>query len=110
MKTDNISEGKTIAVIGYLTIIGSLIAIFMNHEKRNLFASFHIRQALGIFVSFHILSYFIGYFDSWTATQIYWCIFFILWLYGFIVLLQNKVSTIPLVGTIFQKIFKNIGS
>ena len=106
---DNIQEGKSAAIVGYVTIIGTLIAIFMNNEKKNSFAAFHIRQALGIFLSFHALGYFIGYFDSWTATRIFWLFFFILWLYGFIIVLKRVMKPLPLVGDFFQKLFKNIG-
>ena len=46
-------KGKTAALVAYMTIIGSVIAIFMNQEEnRSEFASFHIRQALGLFISF----------------------------------------------------------
>jgi len=41
-------EGKAIAIIAYITIIGLIIAFVMNAEKKNEFASYHIRQSLGI--------------------------------------------------------------
>ena len=33
-------EGKTPAIVAYLTIIGTIIAYFMNNENKNPFASF----------------------------------------------------------------------
>lgn len=50
---NTIIKGKQTAIISYLTLVGSVIAIFMNQdENRSNFASFHIRQALGIFSTF----------------------------------------------------------
>ena len=51
MKT-TIEEGKTAAITSYILIIGVLIAMSMNGEKKNTFASFHIRQALGLSITF----------------------------------------------------------
>ena len=76
-------NGKNIAIVSYLTIIGAIIAIFMNSEKKDSFAAFHIRQALGIFVSFFLIGYFIGYFDSWMISSAFYVFYFILWIYGF---------------------------
>jgi uncharacterized membrane protein len=104
----NTSEGKNIAIISYLTIIGAIIAIFMNLEKKNTFAAFHIRQALGIFISFFLIGYFIGYFDSWMISSAFYIFYFILWVYGFLGVLQGQQNLIPLLGEQFQKIFKNI--
>jgi uncharacterized membrane protein len=101
-------EGKNIAVISYFTIIGAVIAIFMNNDKKDNFASFHIRQALGIFLSFFLIGYFIGYFDSWTISSAFYLFYFILWIYGFIGALQGEMKLIPLLGEQFQKIFKNV--
>src|SRR5699024_490588 len=43
-----IERNKTIAILAYITFIGWVIAVVMNHEKKEPFASFHIRQMLGI--------------------------------------------------------------
>lgn len=101
-------QDKKIAVIAYLTIIGSIIAMIMNSEKKYPFASFHNRQALGIFLLFFALGYPIGYFDSWAVTMGFYLCFFILWIYGFLGALQYEQREIPLVGKLFQKLFKGI--
>ena len=103
-----IEEGKQVAIISYVTIIGTVIAIFMNNEKKNPFASFHIRQALGINITYFALGYFIGYFDSWMVSAAYWTFIFILWLYGFLGALNGEQKIVPLVGEWYQKIFQSI--
>jgi len=107
METNNDHEKNT-AIIAYLTIIGSVIAIFMNNENKSSFASFHIRQALGIFVTFFLLGYLIGYFDSWMVSSSFYICFFILWIYGFISALNKEEKEIPLLGAFFQKFFKSL--
>ena len=95
------------AVIAYITLIGTVIAIFMNQEENKTeFASFHIRQTLGIFISFFLFGYFVGYADSWTATSAFYIFYFILWIYGFLNALQGQTKELPIVGAFFQKIFK----
>ncbi|UOB17362.1 DUF4870 domain-containing protein [Abyssalbus ytuae] len=105
MENLTVKEGKTAAIISYLTIIGAIIAVFMNQEKQNTFARFHIRQAFGIHVAFWLLGYFIGMFNSWLVTSGFWIFFFVLWIYGFLGALQERKTIMPLLGESFQKWF-----
>lgn len=104
---NEIEQGKQTAIISYLTIIGTIIAIFMNNETKNNFASFHIRQALGIFIMFFLLGYPIGYFDNWMVTSSFWLFIFILWLFGFLNVLNGEQKPVPFLGEFFQKLFKS---
>ena len=45
---NNISEGKTIAIISYFGLIGLVIALFMSKEKKSEFILFHLKQAAGV--------------------------------------------------------------
>jgi uncharacterized membrane protein len=99
---------KQTAIIAYLTLIGTVIAIFMNSENKNSFASFHIRQALGIFLTFFALGYPIGYFDSWMVSSAFYIFFFILWIYGFMGALNGEQKEVPLVGGFYQQLFKSL--
>lgn len=106
---DNTTEqGKTNAIISYLTIIGCIIAIVMNSEHKNPFASFHIRQALGLQLLFFALGYPVGTFDSWMVSSAFYLFFFILWIYGFLGAVSGRMNEVPLVGPLFQKIFKSL--
>ena len=53
-----LSDGKNVAIIAHITLIGWIIAIVMNNgEKKSEFASFYIRQMLGLMICSLILSF-----------------------------------------------------
>ena len=64
MEKDMIKEGKTAAIISYILIVGPLISLSMNSENKNKYAAFHIRQGLGLTLSFIILGVSISYFEN----------------------------------------------
>ena len=99
---------KVNAMISHFTIIGTIVAIIMNNEKKNEFVSFYTRQTLGLFLCFHLGGYFVGYFDSWLATNAYWLFFAVLWVISFSGLLRNEMKLVPVVGEQFQKWFKSL--
>ena len=109
MNENTIQTGKTLAFVSYLTLIGTLIAFFMNQEKKNAFTSFHVRQALGLWLLELVLGYFVGGFDSWMVTISFWIFFGVLFIYGMIGALTGKLNFVPFVGPIFQKLFTSIG-
>ncbi len=113
MENKTVEEGKTIAIISYLTLIGLIIAFVMNNDKKNDFASFHIRQSLGIFVIsiiifvfFFILAFIV--YIPFLSTIVNLCIV-VLWVLGFIGAIQGEKKLIPVIGEHFQKWFKNVG-
>ena len=110
MENQDIADGKNIAVISYLTLFGTIIAFFLNNDKKNKFASFHIRQALGLWLTFFVLGYVISAFDSWLITFCFWMFFGVLFIYGFINAVAGKPQTVPLIGDFIQKLFASIGN
>lgn len=108
MKT-TIEEGKSIAITSYILIIGVLIAMSMNSEEKNSFASFHIRQALGLSLTFISFGAIISNFDSFLITFPMWICISVLWTYGIFSAINGQTKPIPLVGGLFQKWFRSIG-
>lgn len=106
---NSIEEGKPIAITSYILIIGVLIAMSMNSENKNSFASFHIRQALGLSITFISFALIISPFDSFYITFPMWICVSILWTYGIFSAIQGQTRPMPLVGNLFQKCFKSIG-
>ncbi len=109
MYNQSVSEGKTMAIISYITIIGTLIAFIMNQNKRNYFAAFHIRQALGIFLTGLVVNFLQRYIDyNWLDVVLSLGVF-VLWIVGLIAAIQGEEKTVPLLGDQFQEWFRNIG-
>ena len=102
-------EGKTIAIIAYLTIIGLIIAFVMNSEKKNEFASYHIKQSLGVGLTGLALS-FINIIPilGWIISILGFFVIVFMWLMGVINALNLKEKPVPLLGEKYIEWFKNI--
>lgn len=105
---NTVSEGKTAAITSYMLIVGVLIAISMNSESKNPFASFHIRQALGLTVTFLSLGLIVSNFDNLMISAAMWVFVSVLWTYGFITAIKGETKPLPLLGNWFQKVFQFI--
>lgn len=104
-----IEDGKTIAIVSYLTLIGLVAALIMNGNKKNTFAAYHIRQSLGLMLTAFAISLvnvipIIG--------QIVWLIGFLALLYLWIVGLMNAVNgkekPLPFLGDYYSEWFKTV--
>lgn len=109
MTKETIEEGKTIALISYIWLFGVIIAFYMNNEKKNEFAYFHIRQSLGLWLTYMMFAYMVGYFDSWMLSLPFWIFFGVLFIYSFVTAAAGKAYPIPFVGNFYQKIFAGLG-
>jgi hypothetical protein len=78
---NSVEEGKIAAITSYVLVVGVFIAMSMNSESKNSFASFHIRQALGISLTFISLGLIISNFDSLMISAPMWISVSVLWSY-----------------------------
>lgn len=92
-------NGKTIAIVSYITIIGWVIALVLNSSEKNSFASFHIRQALGLNLLWMVLSI-IPFFG--------WMIGLALVVMGLLTAIGDRMVPVPFVGVYFQDWFKTL--
>ncbi|WP_424493557.1 DUF4870 domain-containing protein [Salinimicrobium sp. GXAS 041] len=102
------NQGKPAAIVAYLTIIGTIIAYFMNNDDKNPFASFHIRQGLGIHITFYVIGMLVSMFDSWWISFPFYIFILILVGYGIVSAIQGEYNKVPLLGDKFQKWFNTI--
>ncbi|WP_299216479.1 hypothetical protein [uncultured Aquimarina sp.] len=105
MESDYAKQGKTAAIVSYITIIGTIIAFFMNQDDKNTFASFHIRQALGLWIMFYLLTAFSGMFNSFFINISFWIFSIVLIVYGLILASREEQKAVPIVGAYFQEWF-----
>ena len=109
METKTIEEGKTTAIVAYLTIIGLIIAFVLNNEKNNEFAKFHIRQSLGIMLTGLALGM-IGIIPilGWIISIAGFIFVVFLWISGLLNALNGKESAVPVMGEYYKKWFAGI--
>lgn len=105
---NSVEGGKTSAITAYILIIGVVIAMSMNSDDKNKFASFHIRQALGLSLTFISLGLIISNFDNVMIAIPMWIFVSVLWGYGIFSAINGETKPLPLLGNYFQKWFKSI--
>ena len=105
---NTIETGKTAAITSYILGIGVFIAMSMNSEDKSAFASFHIRQGLGITLTFISLGLIISHFDSLMISAPMWIFVLVLWSYGITSAIKGETRPVPLLGTFFQKWLSSI--
>jgi len=105
MTAKEIKEGKIAAITAYITIVGALIAMFMNSEPKNAYARFHTRQAFGLHLGFLGCALFLSAWFSIYAWFALYIFYFVMWLYGFLGAISGKLNPLPVLSPYFQKWF-----
>lgn len=105
----NGTTDKTMGIVAYLTVFGLIAAMVMNKEPKNAFASYHIRQSLGLCVT-GIGLFVIGLVPliGWLISIVGTIFIVILWLLGFINALNGHEKPVPLLGEKYSEWFKNV--
>lgn len=98
-----LSDGKNVAIIAHITLIGLIIAFIMNGgEKRTEFASFYLRQLIGITLLGFVLTIIP------VVNLIGWILPMAMWVVSIIGALGGKTKPVFLLGEKFQEWFKSI--
>lgn len=111
-------QGKTVAILSYITLIGFIIAIVMHNDERNKseLGAFHLRQSVGIFCTWFclmiaqfifVLIPFLGWLIN-VALTISMVVLFVFWILGLISAINQEKKEVPFVGTFYQDLFKGI--
>jgi len=96
-----LNEAKNTAIIAHITLIGWIIALVMNSNKKTEFGSFYIRQMLGfVILSFVGLIPIIGWIFS--------LVLFAAWIMSLISATSGTMKPSFLLGNQFQEWFKSI--
>lgn len=102
-------EGKTTAIIAYMTIIGLVIAFVMNNDKKDAFAAYHIRQSLGLAATGLGLGI-VGMIPilGWIINILGIFVLLYMWVMGLMNALNEREKPVPLLGDKYVSWFKNI--
>lgn len=103
MDQNTIEEGKTMAIIAYITLIGTLVAYLMNNGKKNAFAKFHIGQALRAWLTGIVVTIAANILVGMTGMGFLSYLSYtglVLAIIGLVNAMNGEVKKIPLVGDI----------
>jgi len=104
------TEDKTAAILSYLTLIGFIVAIVLNSNKKTKIGAFHLRQALGLILTWigivfcDIILVFIPIL-GWLAILALWLSMITLLIMGVITAAKGEMKPLPVVGPLYQKWF-----
>lgn len=103
------SEGKNIAVISYITIIGLIIAYVMNNDKKDALAAYHIKQSLGLAATGLALGI-VGMIPilGWIINILGIIVLLYMWVMGLMNAINEKESPVPFLGEKYKEWLKNI--
>ncbi len=99
-------EAKTRAIIAHITPIGWIVAVVQNSNDKKEFASFYIRQLLGL-----ILISIAGSILSTVIPFVGWIVHvgvLVIWILSLIGAINGKKELTPAIGEMFQDWFKGM--
>lgn len=111
-------QGKTVAILRYITLIGLIIAFILHNDDKNKseLGAFHLRQAIGIFATGMSLSIaqfifvfipFLGWLIN-VALTVSMVALFVFWILGIISAINQEKKEVPFVGAFYQNLFSGI--
>jgi uncharacterized membrane protein len=94
-------DGKTKAIVAHITLIGWIIALVLNSQEKDEYASFYIRQMLGL-----LIISFLGFIPL--LGIIFGIASLVLWILSLIGAASGEMKALPVVGQYFQDWFKTL--
>lgn len=103
------AQAKNIAVISYLTLIGFIVALVMNNDKKAAFSTYHIKQSLGLALTGLALGM-VGAIPilGWIVSFIGSLGLLYLWIMGLINALNKKQIPVPWIGLKYEEWFEKL--
>ena len=105
----DVNQGKTVAIVAYLTIIGLIAALVMNNNQPSYLGRFHIRQSIGITVlgiAIGLLTYIPGV--GGIISMVGGIILLLALVLGILSAVKAEEKGLPVVGGFFQSWFSMI--
>ncbi len=102
-------DGKLLAILSHLWIVGTIIAWVLNLKKNNRYSAFYIRQMIG----WHVFSFlntfiFLKILDFGFLKWLIGVFLTILWVMSLIYSFSDKEKAIPVIGNTIQNWFKSL--
>ncbi|MBF6598408.1 MAG: hypothetical protein ITF98_09320 [Fermentimonas sp.] len=103
------TQDKTIAIVAYLTVIGLVVALVLNNEKKDLFAKYHIRQSLGLVLTSIALSL-INVIPvlGWIVSMVGAFVLLFMWIMGLLNAVNGREKPVPILGEKYEEWLKSV--
>ncbi len=98
------SVGKSTAMLAYIPFVGFMIAFFVNREERHSLATWHIKNAFGLFILFVVAMVIMNEVHL-LAGDILWLLTLFLWIYSFVMATKYREIGVPGLSDKFQRWF-----
>ena len=103
------TQDKTIAIVAYLTIIGLVVALVLNNEKKDLFAKYHIRQSLGLVLTSIALSLInVIPILGWIVSMVGAFVLLYMWVMGLLNAINGREKPVPILGEKYEEWLKSV--
>ena len=100
-------DAKTKAIVAHLTPIGWIIALVINMNQKEEYASYYIRQTLGLYLAGFVLSILNSIpVLGWIVWLVGGIVLFIFWLMSLIWSISDTMKPVPWLGVQIQEWFK----
>lgn len=96
------NQGKVIAIVAHITLIGWIIAVVINSNQKTEFGSFYIRQMLGLF-AMGVIGGLIPIFNLLMALIVVAGL-----IYSLVGAITGVKNELPVVGPFFQDWFRTL--
>jgi len=97
ISNDSYGTDKIVAILGYITLLGWLVAIVLHDKHKSSFTTFHLRQSLGLIITGALLALvpLIGWLMNIAV--------FLVWLYAIYHAIQGRQEKVPVLGDCYQE-------
>jgi uncharacterized membrane protein len=103
------TQDKTIAIVAYLTVIGLVVALVLNNEKKDLFAKYHIRQSLGLVLTSIALSLInVIPILGWIVSMVGAFVLLYMWVMGLLNAINGREKPVPILGEKYEEWLKSV--
>lgn len=110
---DDVTRGKTVAVLSYCLLIGWIIGIALHQNDKTKFGAFHLRQGLGLMIfwigaaiAFFVLGWVLW--GLWLFIGLVHLTGFVFAILGIINAANGKTTQLPLIGKFSEKMLEAI--
>jgi uncharacterized membrane protein len=102
-----VKEDTTVALLAYITLIGFIIAIIMHGNKKTALGAYHLRQALGLFITAFIGGIVLAIIPvvGWLLLPFFWLTVIIFAVLGIMAAVGGKQKPLPVLGTKYEQWF-----